>query len=80
MLNPHILLSEIKKLQSKFPNNIRCFVAKKENNIHAGVLIFETSTVAHTQYLATSDLGRNLGALDVIIFKLINSVFKKKIF
>ena len=77
-VKPAHTLSEIKKLQSKFPNNIRCFVAKKENNIHAGVLIFETSTVAHTQYLATSDLGRNLGALDVIIFKLINSVFKKK--
>jgi hypothetical protein len=71
-------LSEIESLKKNFPKNIRCFVAKKDQEILAGTLVFETRNVAHTQYLANSEFGRKVGALDLIIFTLIKKIFKKK--
>ena len=71
-------LSEIESLKKKFPKNIRCFVAKKDQEILAGTLVFETSNVVHTQYLANSEFGRKIGALDLIISTLIKNIFKKK--
>jgi hypothetical protein len=38
----------------------------------AGVLVYEYGAVAHTQYLANSDDGRELGALDLVVDHLIN--------
>ena len=71
-------LSEIESLKKKFPKNIRCFIAKNSQEILAGTLVFETKNVVHTQYLANSKLGREIGALDLIIFTLVKKIFKKK--
>jgi len=69
---------EIEKLIKNFPDNIKLFVAKKEDRIIAGTLIFENEKIIHTQYLANSTEGRNLGALDFVLNKLITEVFKNK--
>ena len=66
------------KLKKKFSNNIKCFVAKKNDQVLAGILIFETIDVAHTQYLANSKFGRTMGALDLIVFELVYKVYKSK--
>jgi len=71
-------LDEIVKLYNLFPKNIKLFVAKKDNKILAGTVIFENETIVHTQYLANSDKGRELGALDLVIDRLINEVYKDK--
>ena len=63
-----------------FPKNIKLFVAKKDNKILAGTVIFEDETIVHTQYLANSDKGRELGALDLVIDRLINEVYKNKLY
>ena len=60
-------LKEIETLRSKFPKNIRCFTARKDCDVIAGVLIFETSDVVHTQYLANGVVGRELGGLDLVV-------------
>ena len=38
----------------------------------AGVLIFDTLLTVHSQYIANSDKGRDIGALDLVFDYLIN--------
>ena len=63
--------SELALLYSRFPENIRLFAAYFDNKMIAGVLIFEYATVIHTQYMAANDEARKIGALDLIIFYII---------
>lgn len=58
--------SEIVHLASLFPESIKLFLCKIQDDIHAGVIMFETPTVAHCQYISTSSFGRDIGALDLL--------------
>ena len=78
--NPTHNFSEISKLKEIFPDNIKLFTAEKDNEIIAGVVVFETEVVAHTQYLANSIEGRKIGALDFIIDNLIKKKYANKKF
>lgn len=69
---------EITLLAKRFPDNIKLYAAYKFEIILAGVLIFETPTVAHAQYIASSEKGRETGALDFIFSKLINEIYCNK--
>lgn len=60
-------LDEIALLASRFPANIRCACAVLDGVIVAGVVLFLTPTVVHTQYIAANDAGRNASALDLIM-------------
>ena len=71
-------VDEIVKLSNLFPENIKLFIAKKDNEILAGTVVFENETIVHTQYLANSDKGRKLGALDLVTDRLINEIYKDK--
>ena len=71
-------LEEIQKLASCFPKNIRLFLARKDEHIVSGALVYENQNIVHTQYLATSEKGKDLGALDLLIDYLIKSVFNHK--
>jgi len=52
-------LQEMQLLVSRFPGSIRLFTATSpKGQIHAGVLVYDTGTVAHSQYAATSSEGR----------------------
>jgi hypothetical protein len=64
-------LAELRLLRNRLPQNIRLFTAVQGNQIVAGVLIFETAIVAHAQYIAVSEAGRDLGALDGLFDHLI---------
>tara|TARA_Y100001935_G_C17290614_1_gene503075 strand:+ start:1085 stop:2026 length:942 start_codon:yes stop_codon:yes gene_type:complete len=79
-VNPVHSLDEIKFLRAKFPEHIRCFVARKDSKIISGTLIFETENVAHAQYLANGEIGRELGGLDLLIIELIGKYSGKKKF
>ena len=41
-------------------------------------MVFENTQIVHTQYLANSIIGRDVGALDFVIDKLINEIYKDK--
>ena len=69
---------EMKMLASNFPNNIKLFCAKQNNNILGGALIYDSDTVAHAQYLSTNEEGRDKRALDLIITYLLNDYYKDK--
>lgn len=79
-VDPVHSLPEINSLKQNFPDNIKCFSARKDGIIVAGTIIFETSNVAHTQYLANGAMGRDLGALDFLINILIEKYSKNKKF
>ena len=72
---PTHTLEEISLLARNFQNNIRLFAAYEGNDMLAGVLVYMYRSVAHTQYMAATDKGREVGALDLIINVLIEEVF-----
>lgn len=67
--------SEMKLLMSRFPNNIRLYVAKMNGEIVGGTLIYVTSQVVHTQYISASLEGKKHGALDLMFDYIINKVY-----
>jgi hypothetical protein len=71
-------LEEIKKLAAFFPKNIKLFLAKKDERVVSGALIYENQNIVHTQYLANSEEGREFGALDLLIDYLIKDIYKNK--
>ncbi len=60
-------VEEIELLASRFPENIRLFGAYKNDTMLAGTIIYENPMVAHIQYMANSESGKEVGALDITI-------------
>lgn len=73
-------LEEITKLKALFPENIRQFNVYQNGIIVAGTTIFETSTVAHSQYISGKEDKNELGGLDLLFKQLISETFKNKRF
>jgi len=73
-------IEEIVKLNEKFPNNIKLFEVRKDNILLAGIVIYDFGKVVHTQYMANSQEGRKLGALDFLNERLINTIYKDRSF
>lgn len=71
-------VDEMLRLKAAFPDSIRLFVAQVDGRVVAGTLIYETATVAHAQYIASTDYGRSVGALDGLFSHLITDVFATK--
>lgn len=66
--------AELELLKSRFPQKIKLYTASSaEGETLAGVLTFETENVVHTQYMAASPKGKTLGALDLIVAKLLEN-------
>lgn len=64
--------AELALLHSRFPANILARGALLDGRLLAGTLVFNYGHVWHTQYLASSDEGRTLGALDLVMAETIN--------
>lgn len=62
---------ELQLLHNRFPENIRCYMAKNsKGHLIAAALLFIYPHVIHTQYLASNDEGRTIGALDLLISEI----------
>ncbi len=70
--------AELELLASRFPEEIKLYAAYKDDKMLAGVVVFETDKVAHAQYIANSDEGRQCGALDAVLDYLINQQYANK--
>ena len=70
--------AEIKKLQQKFPENIRHFNVYKGDALVAGTTVFCTENVAHPQYISGNQQKNELGSLDFLYSHLITDIFKDK--
>lgn len=73
-------LAEIELLHDRFPQNIRLYTATLppacddgKAEIVAGVVMYFTRAVAHSQYIASSPRGRELKALPLLFDTLIKS-------
>ncbi len=71
---------EIQKLANLFPENIKLYVALKDNKIVAGTVLYINESVVHAQYIANSQEGKQCGALDFVFDNLITVVYKDKLY
>lgn len=63
---------EILLLASRFPDRIRLFLAWCAGRCLGGTVTYDTGPVLHTQYIGITDEGKALGALDLIIDRLLS--------
>jgi len=77
-VKPTHTAEEIKLLASRFPESIKLFTAYKNDTMVAGVIIYESKNVAHTQYIASNDEGKKMFATDLILDFLINEYYTEK--
>lgn len=71
-------VEEIKELLRRFPENIRLYTAYSDDIVLAGCVVYETTEVAHLQYIAANEEGKRKGALDYLFDHLIHSVYPAK--
>lgn len=76
-VKPVHTFEEMQLLMSRFPQQIKLFLVRSEKEIVAGCVVFLTRQVAHIQYIASSDQGKETGALDLLFRHLINERFKQ---
>jgi hypothetical protein len=69
-------LEEMILLQNRFPENIKLYTAHKDQELLAGIWVFLNEKVIKTQYIASTERGRSLGAVDFIINELITNLYK----
>ena len=69
--------TELQSLKDRFPEEIRLFIAGTGTGTlpEAAVCIYDTNSVAHCQYIATSASGRENGTLTYLFQHLILQVF-----
>lgn len=68
---------EMRLLMTRFPQQIKLYMVCRQRRVLAGCVVFITRNVAHIQYIAANDEGRELGALDLLFRHLINERFKQ---
>lgn len=69
---------EMRLLANRFPKNIRFFATYLDGVPHAAVCIYDTKQVAHAQYIATTDEGRQFNLLTPLFHKLITDTFASR--
>jgi hypothetical protein len=70
-VKPTHTAQEMELLAGRFPQNIRLFGAYRAEQLCAGVLIYENTSVAHVQYIAGADEAKREGALECIFDELV---------
>lgn len=64
---------ELRLLKSRFPDNIRLFMAYTTDDIPlGGILAFDMPSIVHTQYISASPEGKALGAIDLVVQHIIS--------
>lgn len=70
--------AELHLLATRFPDNIKLYTATEARGLLAGIVVYETATVAHCQYIGATAQGLAAGAPDVLINHLITQVYAHK--
>ncbi len=68
---------EMALLMERFPREIKVFLVKRDKRTTAGCVVFLNRQVAHIQYIAAGDEGREFGALDLLFRHLITERFQQ---
>lgn len=76
-VKPVHTFEEMQLLMERFPQQIKLFLVRREKEVVAGCVAFITRKVAHIQYIAANDYGKEKGALDLLFRHLINERFRQ---
>lgn len=68
-------LAELQLLMQRFPHEVALFEAVQGGELLAAALIFDCGGAVHTQYLASSERGRDVGALDFLLAELVGGAY-----
>lgn len=68
-------LQELRLLQRRFPQRIMLHEALRGDELLAGALVYDFGRAVHTQYLAVSEKGRRLDALNFLLAGLIGETY-----
>jgi Acetyltransferase (GNAT) domain len=78
-VRPVHALEEIGLLADRFPENVSFIVGIIGDQVEAGVVLFKTPTVHHAQYIASSEQGYLVCALDAIFEHCITKAMNEKV-
>jgi hypothetical protein len=76
--SPVHTLAEMALLTERFSNDIRCVCGMLNDVVVAGVLVFATPVADHAQYIASSELGYETSALDMVFEHCIAAAIKEE--
>ena len=76
-VHPVHSFEEMRLLMTRFPQQIKLYLVRKDAAIVAGCIVFKTKQVAHVQYIAADETGKQYGALDLLFRHLIQERFKQ---
>lgn len=79
-LSPVHTVDEILLLNQRFPQNIRLVVAKENNVVVGGTVLYLTPRVVHSQYIAASERGKTIHALDLLFQTVIRNALEHHAF
>ncbi|MBQ4276589.1 MAG: GNAT family N-acetyltransferase [Bacteroidaceae bacterium] len=69
-------IDQLHLLMSRFPSQICLYqTLDPHDQVLAGTLVYDCGQTIHTQYLAASDRGREVGALDQVLSYLITDIY-----
>jgi hypothetical protein len=69
---------EMRLLAGRFPEAVRLYAGMRGEEMLGGVIVYESERVAHAQYIAATDDGKEASALDVVVDFLINNEYREK--
>lgn len=69
---------ELKLLKSRFPEQIHLITGSLNDEMIAGIVLFEYEDLVHTQYIAANDTARTIGGLDLVISTIIDTYQESK--
>ncbi len=69
---------ELFLLYNRFPQNISLYGAIYKNELIAGTVVYEYNQLVHTQYMAATEIARQIGALDLTIATVIENYSSSK--
>jgi hypothetical protein len=67
VVRPTHTVEEMRLLLSLFPESIRVVAARLHGEVVAGLVLFISPRVVHAQYIASSEAGREVSALDAAV-------------
>ncbi|MGJ8693612.1 MAG: hypothetical protein ACSHW0_14185 [Thalassotalea sp.] len=71
-------VDELNLLKTNFQDEIKLYIACNGTEVLAATLLYDFGHIVHTQYLACSDHGRSVGALDFLLDSLISKYSETK--
>ncbi len=74
-VRPVHTIDEIELLKSRFPDNIILYVARKDDVVYGGTVLYITDKVVHAQYISASNEGKHLRVIDAIYNIILNRDF-----